>query len=373
MNCTALDEPVVVAHPPSSQAVLVRVVGHRLGEDPLLPSEVRGHRLQPNVRDSPDSPSWDFGRIGAFPPIQSYTGSVFSPYFGTALAPVLGAPVWCPCCGTWRLAVLGRSQPLNGVRRVWERVGSRASAGTPDALGGELRRVCVLVSRSPASGRPLSDGRFPSTRKALRLEGFPYGPCWARTSDLGIKSLAEQTAARLRRRNLPANQGFQRCSETAGKCSLGRQAGTLTVRASSPLGAEVPVGDLTSDVCVRRWPPIQPSSSMSSAGSRPGHGSYSVLRRRSYAESRAVLPQQACSSSLWSQNVGSASAAVITSTSRRDASSPPPSSLMTSRVGIHHLAHGEPPRTTSVEASLRMSSSPQRSNRAGSFWPNALS
>ena len=73
--------------------------------------------------------------------------------------------------------------------------------------------------------------------------------------------------------------------------------------------------------------------------------------RRTYG---ARLPQQACTTSLWSQKVGSASAAVITSTPRRDASSPPPSSLMTSRVGIHHLAQGDPPRTTSVEPSVRM-------------------
>ena len=46
---------------------------------------------------------------------------------------------------------------------------------------------------------------------------------------------------------------------------------------------------------------------------------------------------------------------------------------MTSRVGIHHLAQGEPPRTTSVEASSRTSSSPQRSKIAGSFRPNSLS
>ena len=87
----------------------------------------------------------------------------------------------------------------------------------------------------------------------------------------------------------------------------------------------------------------------------------------SYGKSWLLLPQQACSSSLWSQRVGSASALVITSTSRRDALSPPPSSLMTSRVGIHHLAQSEPPRTTSVDASLRMSWNPQRSNSAGSF------
>ena len=86
-----------------------------------------------------------------------------------------------------------------------------------------------------------------------------------------------------------------------------------------------------------------------------------------YEESRPLLPQQACNSSLWSQKVGSASAVVITSTSHRDASSPPPSSLMTSRVAIHHLAQSEPQRTTSVDASLRMSWSPPRSNSAGSF------
>ena len=55
-------------------------------------------------------------------------------------------------------------------------------------------------------------------------------------------------------------------------------------------------------------------------------------------EDRLSRPQQACSTSRWTQSVGSASAAVITATSRRDASSAPPSSSITSRVGIHQWA-----------------------------------
>ena len=45
-------------------------------------------------------------------------------------------------------------------------------------------------------------------------------------------------------------------------------------------------------------------------------GSNHTPRRFSLAQGAGRLPQQACNTSLWSQTVGSASAAVITSTSR---------------------------------------------------------
>ena len=88
-----------------------------------------------------------------------------------------------------------------------------------------------------------------------------------------------------------------------------------------------------------------------------------------WAPCLARLPA-GCKSSLSTQVDGSAKVATIRSCSRcwTSLAAPPPSVFMTSRVSANHRPQGEPPRTTSVEASCRtISSRPQRSNSAGSF------
>src|SRR5215211_9024244 len=74
-----------------------------------------------------------------------------------------------------------------------------------------VRTEPFLVGR--AGLEPATVGTAQGERPVPPASPPPFGPCWTRTSDLGIKSPAEQAVAKCKKRKGAAKRTVRRCSE----------------------------------------------------------------------------------------------------------------------------------------------------------------
>jgi hypothetical protein len=65
-----------------------------------------------------------------------------------------------------------------------------------------------------------------------RLAGVSSGPCWIRTSDLGIKSPGRRVVSRGARLKIPASQHNHRCSQLSARAPFGDNPVRARVRAA---------------------------------------------------------------------------------------------------------------------------------------------